>query len=726
MDAVTPDERTVHVDKSPGALIGVRLMDTGFLWSRRVIVSHVDSDSSARGKLEVGYEVRAVNGVAARSAAAASDLMQAAGGTLLLSLKPPRPRAAGDSSPFRCFGWSPRVAIAILLGVAALCGANAWSSSSVSRAAAQAERAKSDAAQWRTIAKAEAKKLEEGNAVQQDMARRALKLQQRIRLLRRANETASSRIGETISALRAQHRNLTEQRRAWRRTQHEHQQKLKDLRSESSSIEASLASERQRAKEAEKQLSEARAEAMAALTRERALVLQMRQKIRQRMMDAAKELEDMMLAAQARDPTSAVTNDRVDFAALISQLSGVPATRAGSPMMAGKEGVKRGGKRDRAKSGGDSFKRKEARAQARTQARKEGTGLSEMQRSLPLCARGPTSFAVEYDATNGGGEASGHGGDVKARERGGGGGGGGGSDRLKSRRGDKKKRDVRYAHGRRLGDEDRGMGRGGLAGAALPPCCTENNPEPYRMGRCAFLADRGKCVGDPSAAYCPVACEKCRICDGHPLLESYQKMFAKRKKPPSYDVSHTAHDKPSSSSSSASIDPHPASVSSPPPKSFLSVGMDLVRTLVSRAGGGAAASAVVLPTPGVPRARVELATCAQCVSDGGASGAFELEQYEKWRAAGGEAGASSLTVGARASYVISNVVAAAACLHLTITAARHSGGTSFRAVIDGGAVEMCCVRDAGDGRYSVTCPRRALDADGCGQILIELGFERFG
>ena len=38
------------------------------------------------------------------------------------------------------------------------------------------------------------KKLEEGNAVQQDMARRALKLQQRIRLLRRANETPAWRL----------------------------------------------------------------------------------------------------------------------------------------------------------------------------------------------------------------------------------------------------------------------------------------------------------------------------------------------------------------------------------------------------------------------------------------------------------------------------------------------------------------------------------------------------
>ena len=54
------------------------------------------------------------------------------------------------------------------------------------------------------------------------------------------------------------------------------------------------------------------------------------------------------------------------------------------------------------------------------------------------------------------------------------------------------------------------------------------------------------------------------------------------------------------------------------------------------------------------------------------------------------------------------------------------GGTSFRVVVDGGAVEMCCVRDEGGGRYSVTCPRRALDSDGCGQISIELGFERYG
>ena len=360
IDTVTLDEMNVHVDKPPGALIGVQFMDAGFLWSRRVMISHIDSDSPARGKLEVGYEVRAVNGVAARSAAAVADLTQAAGGMLRLSVKPARPLAACQTFS-RCFGWSPRVVTAILLGVAALCGAKAWSSSSVRRAAALEERAKSQATHWRAIAKAETKKLEEGHAAQQAMARRSVELQQRIRLLRHANETASSRIGETISALRAQHHNLTEQRRVWRRAQHEHQQRLKDLRSESSSMETSLASERQRAKEAEKQLSEARAEATAALTRERALVLQMRQKIRQRMIDAAKELEDMMLAAQARDPTSEVTADRVDFAALIGQMSGVPAIHAGSAIPSVKEGAKRGGKRHGAKGGGGGSKRKEAR-----------------------------------------------------------------------------------------------------------------------------------------------------------------------------------------------------------------------------------------------------------------------------------------------------------------------------------------------------------------------------
>jgi hypothetical protein len=57
------------------------------------------------------------------------------------------------------------------------------------------------------------------------------------------------------------------------------------------------------------------------------------------------------------------------------------------------------------------------------------------------------------------------------------------------------------------------------------------------MGRCAFLADLGRCA---EGMHCPVACEACRICEGHPMLASYLRLFAKRTKPLSYDATATA------------------------------------------------------------------------------------------------------------------------------------------------------------------------------------------
>ena len=322
-------------------------------------------------------------------------------------------------------------------------------------------------------------------------------------------------------------------------------------------------------------------------------------------------------------------------------------------------------------------------------------------------------------------------------------------------------------------------------------------------GRCAHLADRGKCGEKGSREYCPISCEVCRLCDGHPMLKLFKKVLARRVKRPSYygtvagtmegvqsssaviDDSMAPAAKPTSSTVSFTA-PSAATAASiglsaraeeghaPPDahaENLLSKGVDLLRNLLRgesqeqqhRRQHQQRSSAQ-------PAARIDMPTCDRCVADGGASGAFELQQYERFAKRDEDGGASTITDiaglrslvegdslshrdgggaskrgssrrvssrdGGGSHYLVSEVVASGGCLHLTIVQTSPApsggvgghllaGGASFRAVVDGGAIEICCVRDHFDGSYSVTCPRRALDADGCGQIAIQLGFEQY-
>ena len=58
---------------------------------------------------------------------------------------------------------------------------------------------------------------------------------------------------------------------------------------------------------------------------------------------------------------------------------------------------------------------------------------------------------------------------------------------------------------------------------APPPCCTHNNLEQGRLGRCAWRASTGGCrkLGTNFVNLCPVACGRCSICEGHPQERQY-------------------------------------------------------------------------------------------------------------------------------------------------------------------------------------------------------------
>ena len=56
----------------------------------------------------------------------------------------------------------------------------------------------------------------------------------------------------------------------------------------------------------------------------------------------------------------------------------------------------------------------------------------------------------------------------------------------------------------------------------MPPCCASAAPEPGRMGRCHYMAQRAKCR--QASKLCPVACGKCTLCAGHALKDVYAKL----------------------------------------------------------------------------------------------------------------------------------------------------------------------------------------------------------
>ena len=558
------------VEKQSGAPLGVHLEDAGGWWllqPRRVVVASV----AASVDLDEGDEIVSVNGVDATSAGATADLIRAAGGAVQLRVVR---KAAGQhaSEPSHASSLPMRLVIGVALGVLLLCLVNLWSAHSARQAAQAHEHARSDMAQWRTIAKAEAQRVEADRRDQQSLAQRASELQRQIKLLRHANASASSRVSEALASLRAQQRNVTEQRRAWRQAQQKAHQQLKAAGKSKASLSEAIADERRRAKQTLQQLSEARAQAAASLRAERAVAHRIAQRVRERMNAAAAELEEMAKAGGHSELSKEVA-DLADLAALVGQRDAVGGGGEALLPPAGRDGrtsptagvhdalpsLRKVGKGSKRKGGGRW---------------KEGTGLSAAQRALPLCQRGPTSFVVDYasagDGGSSGGSSGGSGGplaleparpDVEmpsSSSSGGGGTGGGGGSRKRKRK---------QRNGRRLEVES----------SKLPPCCTDSNPEPYRMGRCAFFADRDKCAEGNSRQYCPVACEVCRICEGHPMLASYQKLFAKRKKPLSYDATATTPDTPF-------VAPPPPAAAPPPPspRNVFSAGLDLFRDLVRR------------------------------------------------------------------------------------------------------------------------------------------------
>eukprot|EP00316_Scyphosphaera_apsteinii_P023293 CAMPEP_0119327862 /NCGR_PEP_ID=MMETSP1333-20130426/71862_1 /TAXON_ID=418940 /ORGANISM="Scyphosphaera apsteinii, Strain RCC1455" /LENGTH=581 /DNA_ID=CAMNT_0007336575 /DNA_START=169 /DNA_END=1914 /DNA_ORIENTATION=- len=148
--------------------------------------------------------------------------------------------------------------------------------------------------------------------------------------------------------------------------------------------------------------------------------------------------------------------------------------------------------------------------------------------------------------------------------------------------------------------------------------------------------------------------------------------------------------------------------------------------------------------------------CKCCLAEGGGSGTFELEQYERFTASefgrfhvneserkrddynistASEFGHFHASEKKRDNYNISEIVLNDGCVQFNITQLRRSayqplnkgvkGGSSFQVVVEGRTLEMCCVRDSGDDWYQVACAARALGTDGCALISVELGFERF-
>lgn len=63
-------------------------------------------------------------------------------------------------------------------------------------------------------------------------------------------------------------------------------------------------------------------------------------------------------------------------------------------------------------------------------------------------------------------------------------------------------------------------------------CCTAAENETGIAGRCSYFADRGLCRHYGTQARCPVACEGCLVCAGHPLRAAYLRIFRRMSNPP--------------------------------------------------------------------------------------------------------------------------------------------------------------------------------------------------
>ena len=65
-------------------------------------------------------------------------------------------------------------------------------------------------------------------------------------------------------------------------------------------------------------------------------------------------------------------------------------------------------------------------------------------------------------------------------------------------------------------------------GPQYPPCCTDANPEPNKVGRCMVWAFTGRCGLAAVAGACPVACNSCQVCEWHPMHNIYHQAYAGR------------------------------------------------------------------------------------------------------------------------------------------------------------------------------------------------------
>ena len=71
-----------------------------------------------------------------------------------------------------------------------------------------------------------------------------------------------------------------------------------------------------------------------------------------------------------------------------------------------------------------------------------------------------------------------------------------------------------------------------------PPCCTMDNPEPGRAGRCQSWVDNPctDCRLAWKRAACPVACAQCAICRSHPLFGFYANLYGQTKMSSKYAI----------------------------------------------------------------------------------------------------------------------------------------------------------------------------------------------
>jgi len=125
------------------------------------------------------------------------------------------------------------------------------------------------------------------------------------------------------------------------------------------------------------------------------------------------------------------------------------------------------------------------------------------------------------------------------------------------------------------------------------------------------------------------------------------------------------------------------------------------------------------------------ALCADALSGAATSGKYELAQFEMSEREPASAAANSTGQQRQYTYLASETSWAHGCALFTLstldsTGVAHSkGGSSFYVEAIGSTLELCAVRDAGTGEYSIACAA-ALDDDGCMVIDASLGYENFG